>query len=93
MTKQQKINTLKAACNEDDYKKLLKAVEITEGKAISDGFSISSSRKELRKVENLILHLTSHKDSYIRGTAKNILQRALQNSRKGFFGGGTFVMD
>jgi len=93
MTKQQKINTLKAACNKDDYKKLLKAVEITEGKEISSGMSISTSKQELRKVENLILHLSEHEDSYIRGTAKNILQRALHNSRKGVFGGGTFVID
>ena len=84
---------VKNALTKDQYKDLLKAVEITNGDKIKLGMFITTSLEEYAKVVTLTEPLIKHHDSLVRGTAKNIKAKAREISREGFLGGGMFLAE
>ena len=89
MSKQ--LQHIKDILSPSDYKLLLEAARITNGKKIKEGMFINTSMHEYNKVVKLVDPLTEHHDSLVRGTAKNIKAKAKELSREGFFGGGMFL--
>jgi len=84
---------VKNVLTKDQYKDLLKAVEITNGDKIKLGMFITTSMEEYAKVVKLTEPLIKHHDSLVRGTAKNIKAKAREVSREGFLGGGMFLAE
>ena len=84
---------VKNALTEDQYKDLLKAAKITNGKKIKLGMFITTSLEEYAKVVTLLEPFINHHDILVRATAKNIKARAREISRDGFFGGGMFIAE
>jgi hypothetical protein len=84
-TKREGVLYLKKVMNKSDYQDMQKAVAIAKGDLIGNGFSISTSEEQLKKVVNLIGRMVDAEDSYVRGTAKNILQHAKKQSETGFW--------
>jgi hypothetical protein len=82
---------IKDTLSPSDYKLLLEAAKITNGKKIKEGMFINTSMHEYNKVVKLVDPLTEHHDSLVRGTAKNIKAKAKELSHEGFFGGGMFL--
>ena len=97
MTKQkQGVLYLKRVMESSDYQDMLEAVGIANGDLISNGFSISTSKQQLKKVISLIGRFADSEDSYVRGTAKNIIKHAKKQSNKGFWkvdGKQVFITD
>jgi len=95
-TKNDQLAYIKATLTEKEYDNLLQAARHANSREITDGFSASAARREYNKVLSLLAFLIEHKDSYVRGTAKNILARAKKNSQKGLFdheGKTVFLID
>jgi len=86
MSKQkQGVQYLKKVMQPSDYKDMLEAVRIANGDIIGNGFSIWRSKKELEKVMDLIGRFVDSENSYVRGTAKNIIKHAKKQSGNGFW--------
>jgi hypothetical protein len=96
MKKKVQLTHIKAALTEEEYSNMLQAARHANSREITDGFSASAARREYNKVLSLLAFLIEHKDSYVRGTAKNILAMAKKNSQKGLFdheGKTVFLID
>ena len=85
MTEKQKIDYLKAHTTPEEYENLLLAAKHASSDAATNGFSISAARDEYNKVRSLLAFLMCHDDKIVRGTAKNIMKAARENTDKGMF--------
>jgi hypothetical protein len=93
MDKKEQNQHLQKTLSKDEYRKLVDAARITNGKDISFGMSASAAKKEMQKVLQLINHLTEHQDPYVKRTVTNIIRTAEINSSQGMFGDGIYLID
>lgn len=92
-TKKNGVQYLKSVMTKEDYQNILRGSSIAQGEKIKAGLFISVAKDELQKVKENVYYLTKHEDKYVRGTAKNILKAAEENSRWGMFGDGMFMAE